>query len=184
MPTQDEPDIEARPVPGYEGLYSVTKDGRVWSHPKRFARTRHAGRWLRPGLNDMGYFIVVLAKDGKHRTHRVHRLVAQAWIPNPSDRPHINHRNGIKTDNRDVNLEWCTRSENNLHAHTTGLNKTRRILGAEQLQSVRAAIASGMQGKAVAARFGIKQSMVSAIKTGKYVERKNPLIHQENQREI
>lgn len=178
-PTRADPDAECRPVAGYEGLYSVTRDGRVWSHPKRFARTRHGGLWLKPGLNDTGYLVVVLAKDGVHSTQRVHRLVALAWLPKPAHLNVINHINGISTDNRVENLEWCTQAHNVAHAHLTGLNKTRRVLSESRLADVRAAIAAGMQGKHIAAKFGINQSMVSSIKTGKYAERKNPPINQE-----
>lgn len=170
-----EPDAEVRPISGFEGLYSVTRDGRVWSHAKRYARGHHGGKWLKPGLGTTLYLLVVMTKDGRQHTAKVHRLVGLAWIPNPDKLPEINHKNGIKTDNRDVNLEWCTRTQNNAHAHRTGLNKTRRVLTPERLAGVRAAIATGEQGKDIAARFGIKGPMVSTIKTGKYVERKHPL---------
>ena len=61
--------------------------------------------------------------NGKLKTMLVHRLVTKAFILNPNNKPHTNHKNGIKSDNRAVNLEHCTRSENNKHAFRTGLNK-------------------------------------------------------------
>lgn len=59
------------------------------------------------------------------KTIKVHRLVAQTFIPNPENKDEINHKNWIKTDNRVDNLEWCTRSENQLHSYSTWLNKKR-----------------------------------------------------------
>jgi hypothetical protein len=64
---------------------------------------------------------VDLCKNGKKKTFLVHRLVATAFIPNPDNKPYINHINGNKTDNRLENLEWCTQSENMKHSYRTGL---------------------------------------------------------------
>lgn len=79
---------------------------------------------LKPGLV-RGYHQVGLRKDGKYHHLYVHRLLAVAFIANPDNKPFINHKNGIKTDNRIINLEWCTRSENNQHAWDTKLRITR-----------------------------------------------------------
>lgn len=111
-----------KPILGYEEIYSIRKDGQVLSH----ARITKSGKpledkWLRPGLNGSGYLRVNLRKNEKVSTHSIHRLLATAFISNPSNYPIINHINGIKTDNRLDNIEWCTYSRNNQHAYDTGL---------------------------------------------------------------
>lgn len=72
---------------------------------------------LRPTINNTGYYAVKI----KSKHYLVHRLIAKAFIPNPENKSFINHKNGIKTDNRIENLEWSTPSENNKHAYDTGL---------------------------------------------------------------
>ena len=110
------------PVVGYEGFYIVSSLGRV----RLLERSgfRKNGRFFyvhskikKPYLTKFGYYRLRMEKN-KHSKHIfVHRLVAEAFIPNPENKPEINHKNGIRTDNRVKNLEWCTQSENNLHSY-------------------------------------------------------------------
>lgn len=113
---------EWRDIVGYEGLYKVSNFGRVLSLPKnRFKSTR-----LRALVSDKnGYKEVGLSKDKKVSTKKVHRLVAEAFIPKVEGKNLINHKNGQKDDNRVENLEWCTLQENATHAKET-LNVKRR----------------------------------------------------------
>ena len=94
-------------VPGYEGLYSVSDDGRVFS--------LITNRELKPKIDRYGYKAVTLFKDGKSHYITVHRVVAKAFIPNPFSKRCVNHINEIKTDNRVENLEWVTIKENDNH---------------------------------------------------------------------
>jgi hypothetical protein len=99
-----------RDILGYEGQYSVTKDGKIYSHKRR--------RFLKP-TNLKGYQRVKL-RDSKNNQKRseqlVHRLVAKTFISNPNNKLEINHKNYIRDDNRIENLEWCTRIENVRHS--------------------------------------------------------------------
>lgn len=92
-----------REVTAYEDLYEVSDIGNV-----RNVRTGHI---LSPGVSQ-GYHYVALYKDGIRRNKQVHRLVAEAFIPNPMDYPLINHKDEIKTNNSVDNLEWCDYSYN------------------------------------------------------------------------
>lgn len=112
-----------KPINGYEDRYHVSNLGRVKSI-KRISEQDHLlpERILRPG-NLRGYHRVLLLKNGHRKNVQVHRLVAKAFIPNPKNKPQVNHINGVKNDNRVDNLEWVTASENKQHAFDTGLEK-------------------------------------------------------------
>ena len=118
------------PIKGYEGYYDISEDGQVLSK-KRNIILRSSFN-LSHGMN--AYKFVSLCKYSKYKHITIHRLVAQAFIPNPFNKPYINHKDGIKTNNSIENLEWVTNSENMLHAHETGLvplkkGRTREMKG-------------------------------------------------------
>jgi len=109
---------------GYEGLYSITEDGRVWSYPKRSGYGKHKGKFLTQGLTTRGYPMVVLCNNKDRKPCRVHRLVASAFLPNHNNKSQINHIDGVKTNNNLSNLEWNTPKENMAHAYNVGLKRS------------------------------------------------------------
>lgn len=105
------------PILNYENLYEVSSFGQV----RRLKKLNN----LRPGLSK-GYYFVVLSKDCKGKISKIHRLVALAFIPNPENKPYVNHKDGNKLNNKLENLEWCTDQENRTHASKLGLLKRER----------------------------------------------------------
>ena len=103
-------------IKGYEGHYAVSDTGKVYSIKNK--------KELKPSLHPTGYYVVKLYKNNIAKNYRVHRLVAEAFIPNPNGKPTVNHKSGNKIDNRVGNLEWATYLENNLHSiHVLGRSK-------------------------------------------------------------
>lgn len=91
-------------IKGYEGLYAITSDGKVWSYRKK--------RYLNLVLCGRGYLQAHLWKNGERKPGLVHRLVAETYIPNPSNLPQVNHKDEDKTNNNADNLEWCSAKYN------------------------------------------------------------------------
>lgn len=108
-----------KPIPGYEGHYEASNQGRIRSvnkvtpHPRnKTMLLPRRGRILKSELDKCGYPVVTLSVNAKTRTYKVHRLVAMTFIDNPDNLPQIDHRNSIRYDNRPENLRWCTNQEN------------------------------------------------------------------------
>lgn len=98
------------------GIYSIHSEGKVWSNKNN--------KFLKPALDKRGYYRVGLFFNGKSKTYKLHRLIAEMFIPKIEGKNQVNHINGIKTDNRIENLEWCNNSENQKHAWNNGLNRS------------------------------------------------------------
>ncbi len=116
-----------RDIKDYESLYAITEDGRVWSKSRSWKTGKQGmimiskGSWKSFHLNNKGYVMFDLYKNNKRFKKTGHRLVAESYIQNPLNLPQVNHKNGVKTDNRVENLEWCTNLENRQHGICMGL---------------------------------------------------------------
>lgn len=99
-------------INGYEGLYQISSDGRVKS--LNYNKTKKS-KIMSLNNHKLGYKHIILCKNGKHKAHQVHRLVAQAFIPNPNNYPCVNHKDQDPSNNNVTNLEWCTHRYNNVY---------------------------------------------------------------------
>lgn len=107
----------------FEGLYQISNYGRVKSLTNKSNHNKEI--IMKQKINNKGYMQLTLCKNSKQITKRVHRLVAEAFIPNPNNLPQVNHIDENKLNNNVNNLEWCNNSYNQLHANRLGLNKRR-----------------------------------------------------------
>jgi hypothetical protein len=161
-----------KPLKDYEGLYEVSNMGRVRSLIKRGnakQKIRKTGFDIRTG-----YITVQLTKNNKPLTKRVHRFVAETFVPNPMNKPVVNHIDGNKKNNKGSNLEWMTYSENTLHSFKNGLQK--KIFGdynyitkikTQDVLKIRELINLGKTNREIAKIYGVNPSQISRIKTGK-----------------
>lgn len=114
---------EWKDIIGYEGLYRISNLGRVVSLNFNGTNTR---RIMKSRIGIVGYVIINFHKDLKRKTKTIHRLLALHFIPNPENKLEVNHIDGDKGNCRLKNLEWCTRSENKIHAFRLGLENSRK----------------------------------------------------------
>ncbi len=114
-------------IENYEGLYSIDLHGNIysWGNGKSFTSDGKL-KYIKQTLKANGYSQVKLFKDGVRKYYIVHRLVAKTFVPNPDNKPEVNHIDGNKQNNHASNLEWVTSRENQLHAFRLGLQKAPR----------------------------------------------------------
>lgn len=106
-----------KPIAGTNDAYFVSDAGRIMCTNWKGTGRREI---MRPAMDSKGYLRTMLKYEDKYRTVKVHRIVAQAWIPNPDNKPQVDHQNFDRADNRAVNLKWATPFENTMHSHNAG----------------------------------------------------------------
>lgn len=161
-------------IDGFEGIYEISTLGRIFSH----IGARNPKNQFRPGFRNPqiishGYKMVWLYKSGK-RIHRlVHQLVCEAFIGARHPNTVVNHKNGVKHDNRLSNLEYCSYSDNVRHAIKNGLQIMKK--GSEcwsaklddgKIEEILSLLNSGYSQKEVAKKYGVYPSVISRIKSG------------------
>jgi len=123
-------------IRGYEGLYEVSNLGRV-----RKNKVSPSGevdcRILSQRYSTQRYLQCKLSKNGLEKNHRIHRLVAENFIPNPKNKAQVNHIDGVKENNYVNNLEWCTQHENMRHANKNWLINKVRVLTEDAVREIR-----------------------------------------------
>jgi predicted XRE-type DNA-binding protein len=145
-----------KPILNYEGLYYVSNMGRVKKH--------NGNKIMRQNFS-RDYLILGLSANGQRKTVRVHRLVAMTFKNDYSNTNEVNHINGIKTDNRDINLEWVEHSENSKHMYTSG-NVTKKLTP-DTVIEIKNMLSEGGIQKEIAKKFNVSRSTISEINTNK-----------------
>lgn len=164
-------------IEGYEGYYQISNLDRVTSMDRTVNRSscrgnmNIKGKLLKKMINTSGYKAIDLCVLGKRKAHRIHRLIATAFIPNPLNLPCVNHKDGNKLNNDISNLEWCTYSENSTHAHKTGLNK-RAKLSKKDVEGIKMLSYSNSQKK-VGEMYGVSATTVWRVLQGQSCKRFN-----------
>jgi DNA-directed RNA polymerase specialized sigma subunit len=170
-------------IEGWQGMFKISNFGRVKSLERFNTLTRKGTTFksfieekiLRISTDKVGYKIISLESSLKQakKTYKIHRLVAIHFIQNPENKPMVNHKNGIKSDNRVENLEWSTSKENCVHAHENNLvdiskgeNHYRSKLTERTVFEIKYGKFEGMSHSQIGKMFGIKRLQVLKIRNG------------------
>jgi len=153
----DEITYMMKAIPGFEGYYSATRDGRIYRHGRK---TVKAG-WVKQRDNTVYARVPLYKPGGKREWHHVHRIIAMTFIPNPQYKPQVNHKNCNKHDNRVGNLEWVTWRENWEHARDNGRYRGRMLNDEERAELYQQYLTRRYTYDDLAKMFGISTSSVN-----------------------
>lgn len=178
------------PILGYEGLYEVSDLGRVKSLPKEWVcgsgrKCSHNGKILSLTKSPEGYPQLRLWNNGKVKTHRVHTLMAEAFLSNPSGYKCVNHKDSNRANNILSNLEWVSHSGNRIHALKFGYAKSgdyspnSKMSDSDIIRIINYPLSTSSRN--IAQQFKVSESLVSLIRTGKY-RRAKRILNEINER--
>jgi hypothetical protein len=166
-------------IAGYEGYYEVNNAGQVRSVARTITAKGRPKRLesctMKPAESKTGYLTVPLSMANERESKYVHRLVATAFLENPLNKPEVNHKNGIKKDNRLCNLEWVTAKENSIHSsrviktkfslYVSGERHPNSRLTDQQRAQIRAEYNKGNTQRALSLIYGVSDSTIGRIVT-------------------
>ena len=159
--------IECRKIPGHP-LYYAGDDGSLWTRRRPHYGTGTA-RKMAPAVTKDGYLRTSISEGGKAKPILAHRLIALAFLGPCPDGYTVNHKNGIKTDNRPDNLEYVTLSDNVRHAHANnmmprGMQRSRAKLDDDKVRDIRRRYAEGSAGmRPLAREYGVHSSVINCV---------------------
>lgn len=169
----------------YEGIYQVSNRGRIRSFYNGRHGVGNSSKILNPSLGTHDRYRISLSKNGTKKDMSVARLVAKSFIPNPDNKPQVNHIDGDPLNNHVDNLEWCTQSENMKHAYENGLvefsedfknhiNKDKSgekngmsVLSKAEVIEIKSLLEDGeLYHRQIAEKYGVSQALISMINNG------------------
>lgn len=172
-----------KPIPGYGGHYEASDAGMIRSKDRvveqlncygTTSSVKYRGRTLISRPTKVGYHQVTLRSDGISKTINVHRVVATIFLPRVAGKPEVNHKDGNKNNNSASNLEWCTSSENKIHAIATGLREacpfgdgSYNFRGTIEVISAGGAVVETLTGDRDIKSKGFTSCGVSSVLTGR-----------------